>query len=247
MRTLDAKKLLEVWEYGLDQDQLHKNLSILIAAHPKMNPDDIAKLSIGTRDSHLLQLREYLFGHLLRNMATCPKCSENVEWETDTATLYLKSPDAPDDTTGEYEMNLDDYRIRYRLVNSLDIDSVSAEQSEKPKDVCLLYRCIIDCFQDSEPCSIETLPDKVLRALSSQMEEKDPQANINIGLNCPACSHSWEVMFDIGSYVWQEINSWAERMLQTIHILASRYGWSEEAILNMSPVRRQIYVTMADS
>jgi hypothetical protein len=247
MRALDAKELLEVWEYGLNQDQLHKNLSILIAAYPEMNLDAIAKLSIGTRDRQLLQLREYLFGNRLRNIATCPKCSENVEWETDITTLYLNSPEAIDNTTGEYEMNHGDYRIRYRLINSIDIDSVSAEQSGKPKDVCLLYRSIIDCFQGGERCSIETLPDQVLRALSSEMEEKDPQANINIDLNCPACGHSWEVMFDIGSYLWHEINSWAERMLQTIHVLASTYGWSEEAILNMSPVRRQIYVTMADS
>ncbi|MEA1978379.1 MAG: phage baseplate protein, partial [Chloroflexota bacterium] len=65
-------------------------------------------------------------------------------------------------------------------------------------------------------------------------------------LTCPECSHQWEVLFDIASFLWTEINNWAERTLRTVHQLASAYGWAEREILNLSPVRRQLYLGMVN-
>jgi len=44
-----------------------------------------------------------------------------------------------------------------------------------------------------------------------------------------------------------EVNEWAERQLQTVHKLARAYGWTEREILNLSPVRRQLYLGMIES
>jgi hypothetical protein len=67
---------------------------------------------------------------------------------------------------------------------------------------------------------------------------------IELGMACPACEHLWQAPFEAISYVWVEIERWVERLLQTIHLLASSYGWSEQAILAMSAWRRQRYVEM---
>jgi hypothetical protein len=88
------------------------------------------------------------------------------------------------------------------------------------------------------------LPDHILKALSRRMDELDPQADIRMQLTCPRCAHQWETLFDIASILWHEINHWAERMLLTVHRLAKAYGWSEQDILSMSPIRRQFYLEL---
>ena len=75
-----------------------------------------------------------------------------------------------------------------------------------------------------------------------QMAEVDPQANLQLDLSCPACGHRWQVLFDIGSFFWSELNAWAQRLLAEVHVLASAYGWREADILNLSPSRRQFYL-----
>ena len=86
----------------------------------------------------------------------------------------------------------------------------------------------------------------MLTALEYRAEELDPQAEIKMNLTCPQCSHKWDVLFDISSFLWAEINQWAEQMLRTVHKLASAYGWSESDILNLSPVRRQLYLGLVE-
>jgi hypothetical protein len=63
-------------------------------------------------------------------------------------------------------------------------------------------------------------------------------------LTCPNCCNQWEGQFDIASYLWTEINTWARHMLQEVYLLARAFGWSEYAILTMSPQRRQLYLEM---
>ena len=69
-------------------------------------------------------------------------------------------------------------------------------------------------------------------------------ADLRIGLHCPVCSHDWVVVFDIASFLWKEIDDWAGRMLRDVSDLAAAYGWSEAEILDISPVRRQLYLGM---
>ena len=82
----------------------------------------------------------------------------------------------------------------------------------------------------------------VVDAIVAHMAQADPQADIQLSLVCPQCGHQWQAAFDIASFFWSEINAWANRMLREVHILASRYGWSETDILAMSPWRRQFYL-----
>jgi hypothetical protein len=46
------------------------------------------------------------------------------------------------------------------------------------------------------------------------------------------------------SFFWNEINTWAYRMLRDVHALATAYGWREADIVAMSPWRRQVYLDM---
>jgi hypothetical protein len=243
MRPLKAMELLTVWERGLSQTLLERVLTLLTAACPEIDSEAIAELSIGERDARLLQLREWMFGSNLVNTARCPQCTQRVEWENRIADIRIQPSLTP--TSGhQFSVETENYTLRFRLPNSLDLAEVmdNPEANGTPGD--LLKRCVITAVHAGSACSTEQLPDVVLQELARRIEELDPQADVSIQLTCPQCAHRWEVLFDISSYLWAEINSWAERTLRAVHKLARAYGWTEREILNLSPVRRQLYLGM---
>jgi hypothetical protein len=245
MRPINAMELLTVWERGLNQTLLEKVLTLLTAACPEIDSEALAGLSIGERDARLLQLREWMFGSYLVNTARCPQCAQRVEWENRIADIRT-NPSKSTSSSAEFNLNVADYGLRYRLPTSMDIAAVmnAPRGDSTPQD--LLKRCIVSARHAGEVCDPGSLPQDVLAALGRRIEELDPQAEIRIDLTCPQCSHKWDVLFDIASFLWTEINHWAERTLRSVHKLASTYGWSERTILNLSPVRRQLYLGLVN-
>ncbi len=100
-------------------------------------------------------------------------------------------------------------------------------------------RCILD------PIEQETVTPSLLNTISEIMGNNDPYANILLDGTCASCENEWQVPFDIVSVLWSELSAWAQRLIGEIHVLASKYGWSESQILALSPVRRRIYIDIA--
>ena len=247
MKPLDAVELLSAWEHGLNQPVLQRALILITAACPELNPEAAAEMSIGERDARLLQLREWMFGSQLLNTAQCPQCGEQVEWEGKTTDLRIQTIDDIDPAE-EFSLEVDDYRLRFRLPTSRDIAAVLAiTQNDRDSGVtALIKRSIISIDLGGKPCNFADLPQHAVDALGQKIATLDPQAEIRINLTCPECSHQWQVLFDITSFLWTEINNWAEHTLRTVHRLAKAYGWTETEILNLSPVRRQLYLGMVN-
>lgn len=243
MMELNTIDMLKVWEHGLNQPLLQRALILLVAACPELEPDAAAELSIGQRDERLLQLRERLFGSKLVNTAVCSECSERVEWENRVADIRI--PSLQDESmASEFEFKTDNYHLHFRLPNSLDLADVIHNEDKSEAIKGLLIRCILKAECAGEDQAVDQLPDHIIQSLNQRIEALDPQARILIHLCCPACSHSWDAQFDIASFLWTELNDWAERMLLTVHKLAVGYGWSERKILNLSQIRRQLYLGM---
>ena len=246
MRNLNAIDMLNVWEHGLNQPLLQRTLILLATACPEIQPDTLAQLSIGQRDGRLLQLRERLFGPHLVNTTDCPACSERIECENRIADFLLPLSEN-NATANDFDIDVDEYSLRFRLPNSLDIAAVANCKNTEKAQQLLLSRCLLKVEYSGAGCAVDQLPDSVIQKLNQRIEALDPLAEIRINLLCPECSHKWDVLFDITSFLWTEINDWAKRMLQTVHKLAAGYGWSEREILNLSPVRRQLYLGMLGS
>jgi hypothetical protein len=244
MKSLNAADMLNVWEQGLNRPLLQRSLIVLAAAFPEMSSDTIAELSIGTRDMFLLLVRERLFGARLVNNAVCPQCSEWIEWEQDISDIIVEGSDRS--TVQQFSLERDEYLLSFRLPNSNDMAEIESCSTADALQQ-LLRRCILSAEHAGTACNTDQLPEPVIQALNQRIEELDPQAEVRINLTCPNCSHNWDVFFDIASFLWTEINEWAHRMLQTVHKLAQAYGWTEQEILNLSPVRRQLYLGMAGS
>jgi hypothetical protein len=241
MRQFTAIDMLTVWEQGLNQTRLYRALLFLMATHPELDPNDIAEWSIGQRDQRLLQLRKQLFGSTLVSTCVCPECSERIEWQNNVNDILMDEEELCD---SDFDLEIDTYKVRFRLPNSLDIAAVIDIDDIDKAQTDLLKRCVLEFSNKGKERPHAKLPKKVIAALSKRVESLDPQAEIAIDLACPACAHRWDVLFDISSFLWTELNDWAERTLQMIHVLASAYGWTEQEILMLSPVRRQLYLGM---
>lgn len=217
-----------------------KALLLLNVACSDGEPEDPALLSIGNRDAQLFQLREWMFGSRLLNVSHCPACSEYLEWVTDIADLRLSS--SVKTSTASYSLQVDTFIIQFRLPNSYDLSRVASDSEYLSDTKKLLTDCVLEVQQEAGQYKAGELPGEVLEILDQRMAMEDPQADIRMKLTCPGCSHTWESQFDIVNYLWTEIDNWARHILQDVAILAATFSWTEAQILNMSPLRRQLYL-----
>ena len=236
MRPLSAAQLLETWERGLAETRWRRALPML-AASSSDSLEGVAGLSVGERDRRLLKLREWVFGSELGSVANCESCGERLEWTVDTASL-LAGPAAL--TEGVF--TCDDYEIAFRLPNTLDLEAVAQNSNPDVARAVLLQRCVTSSLKSGVEIRPGELPETVIDALAERMAEIDPQSDVQMSLACPACGHRWQALFDIESFFWTELQSWAQRILSEVHLLACAYGWREKDILELSAWRRQFYL-----
>jgi hypothetical protein len=93
-----------------------------------------------------------------------------------------------------------------------------------------------------EPEVLAPILDQLGGAMTDTVEAVDPQAEVELVCVCPACALQWSAPFDIVDYLWRELEAWVKQLLREVHILASRYGWSERDLLALSPWRRRYYL-----
>lgn len=239
MRPLRSAELLDTWERFNRSSPVKKALSLLKVACSDGDPADPALLNIGERDLRLLQLREWMFGTSMVNISSCPACRERLEWITPVAALRYPPPPGND---APLSFKYRDYDISFRLPNTYDLSQIQQINNTELATKKILTACITGTSRNGCVCDPTDLPEDVLHALDERLAEEDPQANIQMNLHCPHCSHEWQSRFDIVSYLWTEIDHWAKNMLHDVAILASAFGWSERDILTMTPDRRQLYL-----
>lgn len=240
MKTLNGLEILEVWERGVGLPPAAAIIQLLVAAYPEIGIERIPRLTVGERDALLLNLQQWLFGPLLEGVANCPKCQESLQFSVAVNDLRVTNAPIAIETlaqAGLHTVEWDDYQVEFRLPTAAD--AMNPTSLEK-----LLELCIQKATKAGDVTPINELPAPVVEAISRQMALADPQADIQLALTCPACQHHWSAALDVPSFLWDQINRWAQRTFVEVHQLASAYGWSEKEILSLSPTRRQIYLSL---
>jgi hypothetical protein len=241
MNALSASKMLRVWERALGRTSPERALALLAAACPEMSAEELSALSVGRRDRLLIALRERTFGTRLTSLATCDACGESLELSFDCAEI---SAGGETETHAEFSVEREGFEAHFRLPNSGDLIAVASCGDEETARRSLLERCVTNASHEGAQVSPEELPHAVVEAVEARMADADPQADVRLALDCPACGNRFLATFDVVAYFWSEINAWAYRLLGEVHSLASAYGWREEDILAMSPWRRHVYLEM---
>jgi hypothetical protein len=239
---VSPSRLLDVWDQGLGLEPAARPLALMSLAMPGRKLEDLAEISLGTRDAHLLRLRRELFGSLMECVTSCPACATELEFTVSADELLKQGAETAED---EHWLEADSFRIRFRSPNTADL-VVLARLGANLEDHhnLILSRCILTRSTD-RGADTAMLPPDVVRRLLEEMEQRDRLAMVWLGMDCTPCGHAWKSLFDIGSHLWTDLDRWARGLLHEVHLLARAYGWTESEVLRLSAARRAYYLGVA--
>lgn len=240
MQSFSATDFLNLWEQGTGLHAIDHALLVLRHACPEYAQERLPVLSLGQRDALLLKVRQQIFGDRLEAYSECPSCQERLEFSLSCDALMSggKIPESLVKT-----ITIEGVEFDLRSPDSRDAAEAAASEDVDAAKRVLLARCA--ARTNLTESSAGTLPASVQAAIAGQLAAMDPLAEILLDLNCPACAHAWQGVFEIMTFLWTEIRARARRLLQEVDVLARAYGWSEAEIFVMSEARRGLYVQMA--
>jgi hypothetical protein len=230
VRTPDSAALLDAWEAAMSQPEPLRAPSLLVWLGWLDTPDALDNCTIGQTDSLLFALRNELYGPTLECVSTCPSCGQTVEFIANTTDLASPEPAAHMGRVALLDGQLDCRPPSNSDVNELLRGAARIDSRQ------LLRQCLL-----TDAAALQALSDQDCDRAVAELADADPGSSIEIAIEC-SCAHRWIEQFDVRSYLLTELTDWAARTLRDVHRLASRYGWSESAILAMSPWRKRIYL-----
>lgn len=234
--VLDSGALIDLWDRGLDAAPVDRAVEALVAGLG-LDRADVEVLPPGRRDALLFDLRARLSGERFDAVTTCPSCGETVEVGF---TIDDVTNDAPAGAGAVTETG--DWVVAWRLPDAVDLRAIAGLFDLDRARAELAARCIVEAIRAGEPAA--ELPDTVLERVVDDMGRADPGAEIRFELVCPWCERSWTDLFDIGEFLWSEIDAAAGRSLEEVGALAAAFGWSERDILGLAPARRARYLEL---
>jgi hypothetical protein len=233
-------RLFDTWERALPLSPAGR--ALLLAR--TVEPDRGEPLSLGDRDAALLTLRYRAFGPSLTGVGRCPNCNERLEIDLAIDELLGSRAELGTAATRSVSVVVDDggWHVVARLPQAEDMIAIDGATGDAADE--LWRRCAAETLHDGKPVDPDVVPDEIRVLVGERLEEEDPLTLTELGLCCPDCGTDWREELDIAAFLWAEVDLWARRLLEDIHVLALSYGWDEEQILDLSPLRRQAYLDL---
>lgn len=217
-----------------------------------VDKETVCLLSVGDCDTILLHLRRLLYGNKVSAVIDCSnnECNERMDLEINIDNILVPdNENAKEIHEREMSIQKNMYKVKFRLPTMADlhfISDLSQKRQAKGSDQ-LMRRCILSIEGNGAKRKSVSILVHLKEKISECMSELDPQAEILYNLICPACSHQFSARFDIGDYLAKEISFELQEVYSDVHILASHYHWDEKDILNMTPSKRNIYLTFIEN
>ncbi|HET7328230.1 MAG TPA: hypothetical protein VFJ14_13200 [Nocardioidaceae bacterium] len=206
---------------------------------------DPGRMTLGARDTQLLELRAATFGDELVGLATCPGCGQDLELTFSTRELVAAAHPAGEESIAS---SVGGYEVSARQLTVADLVAATHLAADVPEARRrLLYGAVLEATRDGSIVPAGELPEAVLDDLEARLGAADPVADTQLTVHCSDCGMAWAETFDIASFFWVEVSAWAARTLEDVHQLASAYGWPEDHILDMAERRRRTYLELVSS
>ena len=238
MDGLSEHEVVALWEQGRRSGPLSRADLLAAAARPELSASQRDAMTIGARDALLLELRIATYGRHATAFLPCPSCGEALEAPLDLATLRHSPPDASPSVEVEVEVEDAPWRVVARVPTVQDV-RVAAAAGDR---AALLERIVVSAERAGDRVAPGALPPSIVSALEAALEARDPQADIRLAQQCPACGHGFTSTFDVASFLWHEVDVDARRVVDEIDRIAFAYGWSEAEILALGRTRRATYM-----
>jgi hypothetical protein len=237
MRALTGDLLLTAWERCAGEHDLDRAVTMLGLALPASSREQLSALPLGERNVLLLRLHEISFSPRLRGFARCSQCGEPLEFALAAGLLA----DELEARSGQCAVASGaDEAMQMRPVCTRDLLATLGEV-----DVARARDRLLALSVGAEPATggaLRTQPGVV-----KAFERINAAAELICTIACPACASAETLDLDLARFLWLEVRHAARRLMDEIDALASAYGWSERAIVRMSPLRRGAYLEMLNA
>jgi hypothetical protein len=229
----------------------------------------VRTLPQGDRVALILNIRKIVFGDRISCTAPCANCKELLSFDVSVSEL-LKPMKA--DPKKEYPLQVEGYSLKIRpitgvdlellILNSLEDDnnnnktqenngSVSGvNETAKEKEArnfdldSMTEKLVRSSVTFADPPLPQILSNDFIKAVSSKLEEIDPQANMVLELKCFACQHVFQTNFNAEQFILSEIDSRGKQLYREVHWIAFHYHWEEDSILSLPLRRRKLYLEL---
>lgn len=207
---------------------------------PAMDGDFGLQLSVGKRIECLLVLAALDGARQVDTDLRCASCSQSLEVTLSIEEL-LEAGRAAGAAAVEVEMGGTIRRFRrpngrdqaaWRDVRDHDLESIRREMAAS------LLADEIDGSTSPEFSPAE------LAGIEAALDRADPLLRGAVLTTCPDCGHSAEHEVDLVGFTLERLRRRQHALLETVHVLASRYHWTEADILGVPEWRRDRYVQM---
>lgn len=227
MEPLSAHALLFAWEQGRNRHPVDRALMLRALSAPDTDPAALADEPLGLCNAALLELRVATFGGRLCARVDCPQCATPLELELD-ATELLDARPWPVDSVRVGD-------LRFRPPSNRDLAHIAGEAAADVAAGRLLALCVLDEPRDTDLRAL-------LAEVESALERADPWSDLSLAVHCDTCGRQWSEALDVPALLWDEVEHRARVLLDEVHLLAQAYGWTEDAILDLSDQRRAAYM-----
>jgi hypothetical protein len=184
----------------------------------------------------LLELRRLMFGDVVRSTTCCPaeRCGAAVDVTfriSDYVAHHAPRRTAGVVVGGDGWMALENAPVQFRVPLASDQIAVGGRA-----DAARLL--VARCVRPAEP------PARLLARVARALERLAPSLADSVCGTCPECRTEIEVYFDPQEFTFRELRAEASLIYEDIHLLASRYGWSEPEIMALPRARRMRYAEL---
>jgi hypothetical protein len=229
MASLSAARLVALWEPASGAPA-HQRLEPLVAA---LYPGEaIEEDTLGARNRRLLALKAALGGPPLEARLRCGRCATDNSF-TVPADEILACP-VPD-PAARVDLRAGGRRLSFRLPRMGDLKAAASRPGQA------LAHIVAQCRVGGADGPV---PAAVVARLAARFEALDPAGRIVVDLACAECRAALRASVDLAEFVAVAIDRAVDGLLRDVHLLASAYCWSEDAILALPPSRRRRYLAM---
>ena len=241
MHPLTGERLLAACDRAEGEHALVRAISLLAAALPDVEAEQLLQLPLAERNRLLLQLHRLSYGTMLDGYATCTACGAAMEFSLPVAVALEGIDGTPSPTIDWSE---DGVPLQLRQVTTADLLATLQASSAEQAESTLLARCLeVDAERDAPAAATYAMRASV----REHFERLHANSELRCNLRCPDCAHSERWELDLAHFIWLKTRHAAHRLLADIHTIALHYGWSEAAIANMSTPRRDAYLELLNA
>ncbi len=83
-------------------------------------------------------------------------------------------------------------------------------------------------------------------AIEAALDDADPLVDFSLTAQCPFCAQGAQVSVDLAALALARLRQAQGGLIETVHLLATRYHWSEPQILSIPLWRRARYLALID-